>query len=153
MQSTSLPLSVNRFCRSHFHRRTSSSVTTRLTSSSDASLPSFTQAESGQPTRPTSPSVIHSFQKSSKQGRQNTWEHDSSTHRAPLIDVRQISQLYDVCENRACCIELSCSSSRGSMMCGARCGILKYKLSTAYSEMKHSRTYLTMSFPLRESRS
>lgn len=98
------PLSVSLFCRSHFHRRTSSSVTTLRTSSSVASLPSLTHAASGQPTRPTSPSVIQSFQKSSRHGRQKTCEHDNETQRAPLIDVRHISQLYDVCEKRACSV-------------------------------------------------
>lgn len=118
------PRSVNLFCRNHFHLLTPSSVITLRTSSSVASLPSLTQAGSGQPTRPTSPSVIHRFQKSSKQGRQNTWEHDSETHLAPLTDVRHISQLYDVCENRACCIELSCSVNSGIIICKAGCGIL-----------------------------
>lgn len=67
---TSGSLSISLFCLNHFHRLTSSAVTTRAISSSFASLPCLTQAGSGHPTLPTSPSSINSFQKSSKQLRQ-----------------------------------------------------------------------------------
>ncbi len=70
VEEFSIPLSILRFSLSHFHRCNSASFTTRATSSSLASLPCFTHSGSGQPTLPTSPSSMHSFQKSSRQDRQ-----------------------------------------------------------------------------------
>ena len=95
-----VPFSNIRFSPSHRHRVTSSSVTTRRTSSSSASLPSFTHVGSGHPTRPTSPSAMQSFQKSSRHPRQKTWLHDSRMQRAPLTEVRHTEHAYDIWENR-----------------------------------------------------
>ena len=102
-----LPFSESRFIRNHFHLKTSSSVTTRRNSSSVASRCSFTHPGSGQPTRPTSPSLMHNFQKSSRQERQKTCEQESMMQRAPLMEVRHTSQLKAVCENRAASVDLS----------------------------------------------
>lgn len=110
--------------RSHFHRRTSSSVTTLRTSSSVASRCSLTHAGSGQPTRTTSPSRMQSPQKSSKHDLQKTCEQESITQRTPLIDVRHTWHSYELAEKRAACVDVSNVSSSGSNSCGVGCGML-----------------------------
>lgn len=102
-----LPFSISRFCLNHRHRRTSSSDTTLLTSSSPASRPSLTHCGSGHPTCATSPSAMNSRHPSSRHGRQKTCAQDSAMQRAPLTEERHTRQLYAVWLKRDCSVRVS----------------------------------------------
>jgi hypothetical protein len=118
------PFSSAAFSLSQRHRRTSSSDTIRETSSSFAARFAFTHSCSGQPTRRTSPSLIHRLQKSCKQERQNTCPHESNRHLAPFLLSRQTQHTYELIENWfdfAPCSNETSSDCSGS---GVRCGIL-----------------------------
>jgi hypothetical protein len=119
-----LPLSVAFFSLSRFHRRTSSSVTTLLTSSSVASRPSLTHWGSRHPTRVVSPSAIYRLQPSLRQARQKMWPQFDCRHRDPFTVSKHTLQECDAKSNFEVWDLLSYAVKKGSNSCGAACGIL-----------------------------
>ena len=107
------------FSRSHRQRCRSPSETTHATSSSWASRPTLTQSGSAQPTRPTSPSSIHNFQKSSRHDRQKTWVHDSRKHFDPFRLVKHIEHRYEFFANSSDFDDVSCACNIDTRACGA----------------------------------
>jgi hypothetical protein len=84
------------FLRSLLHRCTSSSVTTRLISSSFAS---FMHSGPRHFTRLMSPSLMYNLHPSSRQNRQNTCPQASSRHCAPFSESKHTEHVYEVCKN------------------------------------------------------